>query len=170
MPHTDVQRAAEAILDGVVDAYTAAGLTAPSRRFYAAGNVSDGECDFLAVCFKQLSNGHPGALSSAPDRCQAPRAVTFEVVVSRCAQMFFEEAGGYRMDDPSDYESVADEIMADEWVIHLGLAQRIRQGHVAGLEPDDVVIGPSPTLGPFADRLRATSSVTVLLGFAQAVS
>lgn len=74
---------AQTILDGVVDAYGAKGITLPDRQYYTIGTPAN-DCEQLVVAWQQSYVGLPGDEASLPQQCNdTPKTAVFSVQLCR---------------------------------------------------------------------------------------
>lgn len=70
------------VLQTVETRYAAYGMPIPTRRYWTTGQAAV-DCEQLVVVFQQMYLGAPGAQTSQPERCNAPRTATLSISVAR---------------------------------------------------------------------------------------
>jgi hypothetical protein len=155
-PRTRLHDFATDVLTAVVDAFAAAAVDLPARRYVAHGEVAY-DCDQLVVGLERFALGLPGAEDQGVIRAPVSRTAIFAVHLLRCVPVP-DKQGNPPTPDALDDSSL--ELMVDAWLLLTGvlgayndseLSTRCDSLAIAGLDP----YGPQGNYGGSVLRIGA---------------
>lgn len=139
------------VLDIVVQTFSQAGVTLPSRQYITSGGTAH-DCEQVTVSFQQLYLGPPGDQAAEPQRCEAPRSASVLVEVVRCIPSVNSRTG---VPDSAAQSAFAVQQLIDAWL----LLQAGTEMSVFGILGDVTAGEPQGTYQAMALSLTMTIGV-----------
>lgn len=127
---------AENLQQAIVDTYAEYGVTLPTRRYHASGDISIEGCDEVIIQFLGISPGlanNPDAWSVVAQKIPRTFVANFQVWVNRCGP-------NTATPNNAQIETAAHTRMVDAWVLGPGLQAMIKANEVlCGCSATDII-------------------------------
>lgn len=146
MANTLLYDVAAALLDAIVDHFTTEGVSLPTRRIVAEGEVA-WDCEQVAVRLVRTYPGLPGQEGADPRgiRCAQPRAAQFGVSIIRCVAEMDKQGNPPAADDVT---ASAQALLVDAFLMPIAVQSAVVSEPSAIGRCDSVLIGSVSTVGP----------------------
>lgn len=119
MANTELATLATEVLTAVEDAFDAAAVALPARRFVSSGQPAD-DCPELVVWLSRIFTGTPAAEVTEPERRGIARTLELLVRLTRCVPVTNDRGLAPTADAIGDS---AAQIATDMWVLTQGLLE-----------------------------------------------